>query len=69
MIISGIIEMASSNSQNSSRDEWTEVPATPSSNVQVSTCSSGLRYKLYPVEDVFPLLIVLGSLTAIFPLR
>ncbi|KAI5682930.1 hypothetical protein M9H77_04158 [Catharanthus roseus] len=46
--------MASSSILNIGRTEGTEVPATPTGNVHVSTCSSDLKYRLYPVEVVFP---------------
>lgn len=48
--------MASSCSQNSSHTtyEGTSIPATPSGNVIISTCSTGLKYNLYPVEVIFP---------------
>lgn len=43
-------------SQNTGRTpfERTFASITPSSNVHVSACSTGLRYKLYLVEVVFP---------------
>lgn len=46
--------MASSDSRNSDHAEGTTVPSTLSGNIQVSACSSGLRYRLYPVEVIFP---------------
>lgn len=48
--------MASFGSRNSrcTLSGGTSISATPSSNVHVYACSSGLRYKLYPVEVLFP---------------
>lgn len=56
--ISRITKMTSSDSRNTSRtpSEGTSLPYTPLGNVYISTCSSGLRYRLYLVEVVFPLL-------------
>ncbi|KAI5672181.1 hypothetical protein M9H77_12545 [Catharanthus roseus] len=46
--------MASSRNRNTSRAEGAEVPATPLGNVHVSACSSSLKYRLYPIEIIFP---------------
>lgn len=49
--------MASSGSQNSGRtpSEGTSIPATPSGNVNISSSSTSFKYKLYPIEVIFPL--------------
>lgn len=56
--ISHITKMASSGSHDTGRtpSEGTSVPSTPSSIVHISSFSSCLRYRLYPIQVVFSLL-------------
>lgn len=56
MSISRVCEMASSGSRNTgyTPSEGTSISATPSCNVHVFGCSTGMKYKLYLVEVVFP---------------
>lgn len=62
-----IPNMASSGSQNYGRtpSERTWIPATPSCNVHISTFTSGLKYKFYLVEVIFPILKSRGFLMTI----